>query len=151
MDKLQFHYDRSIFSEFKNQQFWNPEISWKNKWEPYKPKTSIGKFFNKFLFKPSNYIFVKSVKIINFLLKTLNLPWRLYKNYNNLTLRATLFVFTTDAWHLFQSIFLNSLFLSIYFLTITEFNLINFISVIIGRVIFGLIFTYTFHKKLENK
>lgn len=50
MDKLQFHYERSIFIKFKNQQFWNPEISWKNKWVSYKPKTFIGRFFNKFLF-----------------------------------------------------------------------------------------------------
>lgn len=32
MDTLQFHYSTSIFKNFKNQNFFNPEISWKNKW-----------------------------------------------------------------------------------------------------------------------
>ena len=34
-DCLQFHYGSSIFSEFKNQQFWDPEISWKNKYKDW--------------------------------------------------------------------------------------------------------------------
>ena len=33
MDKLQFHYPKSIFSNFKKQQFWNPLISWSNKYK----------------------------------------------------------------------------------------------------------------------
>jgi len=33
MDKLQFHYERTIFKNLKNQKFWNPEISWMNKWK----------------------------------------------------------------------------------------------------------------------
>ena len=34
MDKIQFHYDKSIFSTEKyNQLFWNPIESWKNKWK----------------------------------------------------------------------------------------------------------------------
>lgn len=33
MDKLLFHYDRSVFSTLKNQQFWNPKLSYKNKWK----------------------------------------------------------------------------------------------------------------------
>lgn len=110
MDKLQFHYDKSIFKNFKNQQFWDGRISWRNKWENGEKEQG-----EKF---PGS---------------------------------STFFVFTTDAWHLFQSIFLNSLFLSIYFLTITEFNVFNFIIVIIGRILFGLIFTYTFHRILEDK
>jgi hypothetical protein len=32
MDKLAHHYDNSIFSEL-NRQFWDPKISWKNKYE----------------------------------------------------------------------------------------------------------------------
>jgi len=34
MDKLQFHYENSRFSNSKkyNPQYWNPSISWKNKW-----------------------------------------------------------------------------------------------------------------------
>lgn len=34
MDKLQFHYLRSDFSLSRNQQFWNPELSWVNKYKP---------------------------------------------------------------------------------------------------------------------
>jgi len=37
MDKLQFHYDLSIFKNFKNQLFWDPKISWKNKYEDGNP------------------------------------------------------------------------------------------------------------------
>lgn len=33
MDKLQFHYNRSIFKGFQNQKFWDPELSWRNKWK----------------------------------------------------------------------------------------------------------------------
>lgn len=33
MDKLWFHYDKSIWAESKRQQFWNPRISWKNKYK----------------------------------------------------------------------------------------------------------------------
>ena len=33
MDKLQFHYLSSIFSKFKNQKFYNPKLSWENKWK----------------------------------------------------------------------------------------------------------------------
>jgi hypothetical protein len=32
MDKLQFHYSLSIFSKY-NPLFWDPSISWKNKWK----------------------------------------------------------------------------------------------------------------------
>jgi hypothetical protein len=31
-DKLQFHYHKSIFIKLKRQNWWNPELSWKNKW-----------------------------------------------------------------------------------------------------------------------
>lgn len=33
MDTIMFHYDRSVFIEKQNQQFWNPELSWKNKYK----------------------------------------------------------------------------------------------------------------------
>lgn len=33
MDKLQFHYLRSDFSLLMNQQFWNPQLSWLNKYK----------------------------------------------------------------------------------------------------------------------
>ncbi len=34
-DTLQFHYSRSIFASSQNQQWWNPEVSWKNKYRDY--------------------------------------------------------------------------------------------------------------------
>lgn len=34
MDKIQFHFKKSVFSgERFNPLFWNPETSWKNKWD----------------------------------------------------------------------------------------------------------------------
>ena len=33
MDKLQFHYDKTPFKYFNNQIFWDPKISWRNKWK----------------------------------------------------------------------------------------------------------------------
>lgn len=31
-DKLQFHFEKSIFNKIKYQNWWNPKLSWKNKW-----------------------------------------------------------------------------------------------------------------------
>jgi hypothetical protein len=33
MDKLQFHYHKSVFANLNNKLFWDPEISWKNKYK----------------------------------------------------------------------------------------------------------------------
>lgn len=44
MDKLQFHFDTSIFKQFKDQYFWDPRISWKNKYKDNDP-TKGDKFF----------------------------------------------------------------------------------------------------------
>ena len=33
MDTLQFHYSNSIFYSLKNKLFWNPQISWQNKYK----------------------------------------------------------------------------------------------------------------------
>jgi len=33
MDVLQFKFSNSIFSKFKNQNWWNPKLSWANKWK----------------------------------------------------------------------------------------------------------------------
>jgi hypothetical protein len=50
MDKLQFHYDLSIFKNFKNQLFWDPRISWKNKYEDGDPMKGERFFLSKSLF-----------------------------------------------------------------------------------------------------
>lgn len=39
-DKLQFHFDKSVFSKSKLQQWWNPTLSWKNKHEWF-PKSKF--------------------------------------------------------------------------------------------------------------
>lgn len=45
MDMLQFKYEQSIFAELNRPQFWNPALSWKNKYEDY-DKGELGeKFF----------------------------------------------------------------------------------------------------------
>ena len=62
-DSLQFHYDTSFAAEYENEQFWNPQVSYKNKWEG-------GMKANGERFPGS----------------------------------STVFVWTTDAWHLFQTV-----------------------------------------------
>ena len=37
MDKVSFHFYESIFSEFENEHFWNPSISWSNKYKGRSP------------------------------------------------------------------------------------------------------------------
>lgn len=64
MDKLQFHYSHSIFSVL-NAKFWNPAISWKNKYKNW-PDDKREKFLGS----------------------------------------TTIFVGLTDAWHLFQSLWI---------------------------------------------
>jgi hypothetical protein len=50
MDKLQFHYNNSIFKKFKNQLFWDPQISWKNKYKNGNPSDGEKFFLSKTLF-----------------------------------------------------------------------------------------------------
>ncbi len=37
MDTLQFHYMRSVFHQFSNKTFWDPTISWRNKYRDGDP------------------------------------------------------------------------------------------------------------------
>jgi hypothetical protein len=108
MDKIQFHYNKSIFRNFKNQQFWNPKISWKNKW-----KNGDKNNGEKFPFS------------------------------------STIFVFTTDAWHLgkfFRNLFIViSMFLFIYSPT----NPTSIIYLILGRVLWGVVFEISFSRLFE--
>ena len=106
MDKIQFHYDKSIFKNSKYYQlFWNPNESWKNKWkEDLKTEKFIGS--------------------------------------------STIFVFTTDAWHLFKFFRNTSLFIGLPLITIGDMNVI--LSVVIGRILYGLTFTLCFDKLLVD-
>jgi hypothetical protein len=74
MDKIQFHYDSTRIKSFKNQLFWNPSISWKNKWKDGEPKNGE-KFWG------SSTIFVG-----------LTDAWHLFKTFKNLSIFAGLFL-----------------------------------------------------------
>ncbi len=95
MDKVQFHYNKSIFSKL-NGLFWDPSISWKNKWKS-------------------------------------DLKTERFKGSSNI------FVFTTDAWHLFK--FLRNLFLFIGIPLICYDTEHIIIVCIVARILFGLSFT----------
>lgn len=108
MDKLNFHFEKSIFSnkDKYKQIFWNPIESWKNKWkDDLKTERFIGS--------------------------------------------STLFVFTTDAWHLFKFFRNTSLFIGLGLIAFVTYNPI--IMVIIARVLYGLSFTLFFDKLLIKK
>ena len=69
MDTITYHYATSIFATLSNQQWWDPQLSWTNKWkngDPEQGEAWLGS--------------------------------------------STVFVWVTDAWHLFKSIFLSLLF-----------------------------------------
>lgn len=106
MDKLQFHYNKSIFNdEYFNQNFWNPSLSWTNKW-----KSDL-----------------KTEKFIG---------------------SSSLFVFTTDAWHLFK--FFRNLFLFIG-LPLICYEMTNILLIcVISRVLFGIFFTLFFNIVLKQ-
>jgi hypothetical protein len=107
MDKIQFHYEKSIFNNEKyKQSFWNPNQSWVNKWK-------------------------KDLKTEKFLGS------------------STIFVFTTDAWHLFKFFRNTSLFIGLPLIALGPLNIV--LSVILARVLFGLIFTLFFDYFLVKK
>jgi hypothetical protein len=73
MDKIQFHFWKTPFSDFKNNLFWDPQLSWKNKWKNGDPK--LGEKF-----PGSSTLFVG-----------LTDAWHLFKTVHNLTLFSGLF------------------------------------------------------------
>tara|TARA_Y100000361_G_scaffold145150_1_gene153997 strand:- start:10 stop:384 length:375 start_codon:yes stop_codon:yes gene_type:complete len=100
MDTLQFHYYRSIFSSL-NPIFWNPKLSWKNKYTLGNP--GLGPKF------------VGS---------------------------TTIFVFTTDGWHLFKFFRNLFLFLGIFFACLYVSSLRDAVIMTVStRVVFGVAFT----------
>lgn len=105
MDKIQFHYDKSIFSKDKYKQtFWDPTKSWVNKWKDSSAREE------RFLGS------------------------------------STIFVFTTDAWHLFKFFRNTFLFIGLPLLSFGSMNII--LAAILARVIYGLVFTICFDKLL---
>lgn len=118
MDKVQFHYDKSIFAYNPVRYyklFWDPRLSWENKW------TDSSGRHEKF---PGS---------------------------------STIFVFLTDAWHLFKFIKNTSIFISLFFGAMAASLLLSnvFISILIAtlsaRIIYGLTFTLFFDKILQVK
>jgi hypothetical protein len=108
MDKVQFHYFNSIFSDTNtyNQLFWNPNESWKNKWASD--------------------------------LKTERFPGS-----------STIFVFTTDAWHLFKFFNHTAVFIGLPLLAFGSLNVV--LAVILARITYGLVFTLFFDHILVKK
>ena len=120
MDKIQFHWYKSIFSINPNkyrEDFWNPYFSWRNKYSDVQSK--IPKFIGS----------------------------------------TTIFVFLTDAWHLFKFFKNLSIFLVILFSFLAgyyyDFNmnfiLFSLIYVSFLRLLYGMCFTLFFDKILEYK
>lgn len=104
MDTLQFHYERSVFLKKQNQKFWNPNISWKNK---YKKDLKTPKFIGS----------------------------------------TTIFVFTTDAWHLYKFFRNLLIFIGLPLIAFTAINVFNLIlAIFLARVLFGLFFTHYLYK-----
>jgi hypothetical protein len=52
MDKITHHWDRSIFKQLKNSVWWNPSISWKNKYVNRDYKNPIKKIIFGLFDKP---------------------------------------------------------------------------------------------------
>lgn len=120
MDKLQFHWYKSVFSinpKKYYENFWNPYFSWRNKYSNVETKEP------KFLGS------------------------------------TTIFVFLTDAWHLFKFFKNLSIFLVILFAFLSghyydfkiNFILFSLIYAIFLRFLYGLCFTLFFDKILEYK
>lgn len=106
MDVIQFKYYESVFRNF-NSYFWNPKLSWANKYKNLDPKQGP-KFF----------------------------------------LSTTVLVWTTDAWHLFQMIFLNFLVVGHILITLSTNSWwvlwINLIAIIGFRVTFEIFYSKFF-------
>ena len=62
---------------------------------------------------------------------------------------TTIFVFLTDAWHLFKFLRNLFLFIGLPLMSIGPVNIL--ISIIVARVVYGLVFTYFFDKVLSIK
>jgi hypothetical protein len=108
MDKVQFHYNKSIFKDAKYKQiFWDPNLSWVNKWKDSSAREE--KFAGS----------------------------------------STIFVFTTDAWHLFKFYRNTALFIGLPLLFLNPINIVW--TMIIARVVYGLVFTLFFDKILKSE
>ena len=84
MDKLQFHFHESVFSNMKSTNWWNPYKSWKNKW-----KNGDKSQGEKFLFSSTLFVFTTDA-------------WHFFKFVRNLLLFTCWIpvIFLLDSiWH----------------------------------------------------
>lgn len=110
-DTLLFHYDESVFAKLENQQFVNPEISWKNK---YKDVDS-GYYREKFLGSTTVFSFTTDLwhllkfcqyNMILILIFAYTVHKRKYKWYWNLSLFIGINTIFSLGFHLMWSIIL---------------------------------------------
>jgi len=88
MDSIQFHFKKTRFSRFKNQSFWDPNISWKNKWKNGDP--SLGERF----------------KFSSTLLVGLTDAWHLFKLIRNLSIFSSLPLISFQTDNVYMLIFI---------------------------------------------
>lgn len=101
-DTLQFHFYSSIFDKC-NHQFWNPDISWKNKYKD--GEIGVPKFWGS----------------------------------------TTIFVWMTDAWHLFDMLGTLFLFFACFFAVLCSFKAwAIYLSIFILFVVYHVIFEVFF-------
>jgi hypothetical protein len=72
MDKLQFHYKRSIFKNYQST-WWDPKNSWKNKW-----KNGDKEQGERFLFSSTIFVFVTDA-------------WHFFKFLRNICMHSGIF------------------------------------------------------------
>lgn len=113
MDALLFHYEDCVIRFVRsNPQFWDPAVSWQNKYHIVRSPSQNDKKIVVLLLKMGRWLFINPL------------------------------VFVTDGWHLCQFIFLNSIFSTIAILSPYNFALSLIISILVYGVGFTLIYNF---------
>ena len=107
MDTLQFHFYRSRFSSF-NHSFWNPEISWKNKYKLNDPR-----YGPRFPGSTTIFVFVTDawhlMKFLRNIFLFVGLFFALRQNYENIVDAVVITVLCRAVYGLGFSAFMNRL------------------------------------------
>jgi len=109
MDILTHHYFTSIFSE-KNSKYWNPIISWKNKYvngnvkEGRKQIKILGKYFNIHVAFTDGWHKHKSIMISNMCMALFSftidiMVWKQFVNVNSILLGLIYFIISGLLWN----------------------------------------------------
>jgi hypothetical protein len=116
-------FNQSIFSNFKSD-FWNPMKSWKNKWAIPYPQHMMP-YWWYFGFYPR------------------------YKE--RFPYSSTLFVWLTDAWHLFKALMLACIMLAIVSYSVVINPFVDFILLYVTfTFVFTIFFEYIFRKSITK-